>query len=96
MLAQRNEIGEEHPLAYESRKLLPRERKFSTIEKEPLAIVEGMRHFQVYLEGTEFTIETDHDPLTHLAKLKVVTGELGGGRYQCNLTTTLSTASPAD
>ena len=38
VLAQRNEIGEEHPLAYGSRKLLPRERKFSTIEKEALAI----------------------------------------------------------
>ena len=39
VLAQRNEIGEEHPLAYGSRKLLPRERKFSTIVKESLAIV---------------------------------------------------------
>ena len=70
VLAQRNEIGEEHPLAYGSRKLLPRERKFTTIEKEALAIVEGTRHFRVHLEGTEFTIKTDHDPLTHLAKVK--------------------------
>ena len=31
VLAQRNEIGEEYPLAYGSRKLLPKERKFSTI-----------------------------------------------------------------
>ena len=77
VLAQRNEIGEEHPLAYGSRKLLPRERKFSTIEKEALAIVEGTRHFRIYLEGTEFTIETDHDPLTHLAKLKDSHGRIG-------------------
>ena len=77
VLAQRNEIGEEHPLAYGSRKLLTRERKFSTIEKEALAIVEGTRHFRVYLEGTEFTIETDHDPLTHLAKLKDSHGIIG-------------------
>ena len=77
VLAQRNEIREEHPLAYGSRKLLPRERKFSTIEKEALVIVEGIRHFRVYLERTEFTIETDHDPLTHLAKLKDSQGRIG-------------------
>ena len=45
MLTQRNEIGKEHPFASGSRKLLPRERKFSTIEKEDLSIVEGTRHF---------------------------------------------------
>ena len=77
VLAQSNEISEEYPLAYGSRKLLPRERKFFTIVKETLAIVEGTRYFRVFLEGTEFTIETDHDPLTHLSKLKDSQGRIG-------------------
>ena len=53
-----------------SRKLLPREMNYSAIEREGLAIVEGVKHFRVYLEGIHFTIETDHNPLTHLSRLK--------------------------
>ena len=57
----------------------PRERKFSTIEKEALAIIEDSKYFRVYLEGTEFTIEADYYPLTHLAKLKDSYGRIGSG-----------------
>ena len=67
VLSQKDELGDEHPIAYGSRKLLARETHYSTIEKEALAIVEGTRHFRVYLEGIPFTIETDHSPLTHMA-----------------------------
>ena len=44
-------MGDEHPIAYGSRKLLPRETKYLVIEREGLAIVEGVKHFRVYLEG---------------------------------------------
>ena len=63
-------MGDEHPIAYGSRKLLPRETKYSVIEREGLAIVEGVKHFRVYLEGVPFRIETDHNPLTQLSQLK--------------------------
>ena len=36
VLSQRGEDGQEHPLAFYSRKLLPRERKYLTVEKECL------------------------------------------------------------
>ena len=45
------EQDEEHPIAYFSKKLLPREQKYSTIEKECLAIKLGMQAFRVYLLG---------------------------------------------
>ncbi len=69
-LMQKNNEGIDHPVAYGSRKLLPRERNYSTIEREALAIVTGIKHFRTYVEGTKFVVETDHDALTHLATLK--------------------------
>ena len=47
VLSQKTENGEEHPVAYWSRKLLPRERRYSTIEKECLAIKLAVQAFQV-------------------------------------------------
>lgn len=41
--------GTPHPVAYASRKLLDRERKYATIEKEALAIVFGISKFDFYL-----------------------------------------------
>ena len=55
---------EEHPVAFASRKLLPREKNYSVIEKECVAIVWSLQVFYVYLFGQRFTIETDHQPLS--------------------------------
>ena len=46
-----------------SRKLLPREVNYATIE-ECLAIVWALRFFYTYLYGQSFTVETDHQPLS--------------------------------
>ena len=70
ILSKHDDDGDEHPIAFGSRKLLPREMNYSAIEREGLAIVEGVKHFRVYLEGIHFTIETDHNPLTNLSRLK--------------------------
>ncbi|XP_072180509.1 uncharacterized protein [Diadema setosum] len=61
---------EKFPIAYASRKLLPREQAYSTIERDCLALVWGISKFQVYLEGNEFTIETDHRPLAYISQAK--------------------------
>ena len=76
VLSQVNFKGEEHPIAFASKKLLPSERNYSAIEREALAIVKGIKHFRTYLEGTTFTIQTDHNPLTHLGNLKDSHGRL--------------------
>lgn len=70
VLSQRDDSGEEHPVAYYSRKLLPREVKYSTIEKECLAIKLACQAFRVYLLGRPFVIQTDHRALQWLDRLK--------------------------
>ena len=61
---------------YASRKLLDRETRYSTVERECLAIVWGVDKFSRYLIGREFVIETDHSPLTFLKKNKAANGRL--------------------
>ena len=70
VLTQRDKNGLEHPVSYYSRKLLPREQHYSTVEKELLAIKLATNAFRVYLFGRPFTIVTDHRSLEWLERLK--------------------------
>lgn len=54
------------PVSYASRKLSLRERRYSTIERECLAIVWLIGRFRTYLYSREFLLETDHQPLIYL------------------------------
>uniref|UniRef100_A0A803KCS2 Gypsy retrotransposon integrase-like protein 1 n=1 Tax=Xenopus tropicalis TaxID=8364 RepID=A0A803KCS2_XENTR len=76
VLSQVNTYGEEHPVAYLSRKLLPREAAYATIEKECLAIVWALQKLQPYLYGREFTVVTDHNPLSWLQRVSGDNGKL--------------------
>ena len=70
VLSQKDDDDNEHPVAYFSKKLLPRERRYSTIEKECLAIKLATHAFRVYLLGKPFTVQTDHHALEWLDRLK--------------------------
>ena len=52
------------PISYFSQKLSPSERKYSTFDRELLAIYRAIKHFRYFVEGRTFTIYTDHKPLT--------------------------------
>ncbi len=62
--------GEEKPVVFLSRKLLPRETRYSTIEKECLAIKWSLESLRYYLLGREFDLETDHRALTWIHTMK--------------------------
>ena len=70
VFSQKGKDGEEHPVMYLSRKLLPREENYPIIEKECLAIVWAVQKLHKYLYGRLFTIQTDHKPLTWLEQMK--------------------------
>eukprot|EP00253_Pinus_taeda_P036407 PITA_36407 len=52
-----------HPVAYESRKLLPHERLYSIYDKEMLAIMHALAKYRQYLVGNRFRVRTDHNSL---------------------------------
>ncbi|GFN81881.1 reverse transcriptase [Plakobranchus ocellatus] len=54
------------PCKYASRKLLPRETRYSTIERECLAIIYAVGQFYKYLALRSFILESDHKPLLFL------------------------------
>ena len=58
------------PIAYASYKLLDRETKYSTVERECLGIVWGIERFKHYLYGKKFILEVDHRPLVYLENFK--------------------------
>lgn len=57
--------GRPNPIAFFSRKLSKSESKYSTFDRELLAVYLAVRHFKHFLEGISFTILTDHMPLVH-------------------------------
>lgn len=60
----------DRPIQFYSRTLTDTETRYSTIQKELLAIIESIRAFRPYLYGRSFILITDHKPLVHLFSLK--------------------------
>ncbi|XP_066595495.1 uncharacterized protein [Prorops nasuta] len=59
-----------HPIGFFSRKLSPTERRYSTYDRELLAMFAAVKHFEYLVEGRHFVIRTDHKPLIHAFQQK--------------------------
>ena len=70
VLTQRDIDGLNRPVSYFSKKYSRNQRNYSTVEKETLALILALQHFDVYVSGAQITVFTDHNPLTFLNKMK--------------------------
>ena len=68
--------GKEVVLAYGGRELTVTEKRYSTTEREALAVVDGIKRYQPYLSGKRFFVHTDHGSLSWLMKVRDPTGRL--------------------
>ena len=72
VLIQEDDDGLDHPIAYFSKKLNKHQCNYSTIEKETLALVLAIQHFEIYISAGMFPVQvfTDHNPLKYLHRFK--------------------------
>jgi len=71
VLSQQFSDGE-HPIAFISHKLSPAESNYPVHELELLAIVTCLKKWRCYLEGSPFTVRTDHASLALIRKQKTM------------------------
>lgn len=71
VLLQEDAHGIDHPVSYFSRKFNRHQLGYSTIEKEALALLFALQHFEVYLGSSEKPVQvfTDHNPLVFLSRM---------------------------
>lgn len=63
LLQQLEEQKDQRPVGYWSYSLNDAERNFSTTERECYAVVTAIISLRTYIEGTTFSVRTDHDAL---------------------------------
>ncbi|KAK7095116.1 hypothetical protein V1264_006567 [Littorina saxatilis] len=68
--------GKPFPVSNASKKLSGAEKNYSTMEKECLAIVWGIKKFELYLQGVKFVLQTDHKSLTYLNSAKFMNNRI--------------------
>ena len=76
VLFQKDDKGNEKPICYASRTLTKTEQRYSTSEREMLAIYYWIRYWRLYLWGTHFQVFTDHSPLIGVKTKKDITRRL--------------------
>ena len=92
ILGQLDDNGKERVVAYGGRSMNNSERKWGITDKEGLALIEGIKHFKVYLTGKHFMVYTDHTALTSLRHLSKQQAGYGGATFFKGLTSPLYTS----
>ena len=77
VLLQFGDDGKPHLVSYYSTALQQSQKNWSATSKEAFALIMADRHWRVYLAGTKFVLNSDHNPLTHLRSQKDPRGKFG-------------------
>ena len=70
ILMQEDDNGDLHVVAYASKTFSDTESRYDTTEREALAIIWALEHFNTYVEGHQYTIITDHQALSFIKQSK--------------------------
>ena len=75
ILQQRDALGRAHPVAYYSKSLQPAERNYEIHDKELLAIIQALKHFRHYLQGSPHVTQilSDHANLRYFTTKQTLT-----------------------
>ena len=65
----------EHPIAFESKKLSETEKRYTTQEKELLAMIHCLKAWRHYLLGSNFVVKTDNTIISHFLTQPKLTAE---------------------
>ncbi|GFU72564.1 retrovirus-related Pol polyprotein from transposon 17.6 [Trichonephila clavipes] len=76
ILKQQKPNGNQHSIAFHSRRLRNYEINYTITELECLAIIDSLDKFHCYLHGSHFTVHTDHNALVWLKNFKNPTARL--------------------
>jgi len=76
VLLQEQLTGPDRPIGYWSRSLTSAEAAYDTTERECLAVVWAVTMLEPYLQGTRFTIRTDHEALRWILTMTDAKGKL--------------------
>ncbi|KAB0803020.1 hypothetical protein PPYR_05206 [Photinus pyralis] len=68
--------GERHVVAWASRMLHERETRYTTYERELLALVWALGKFRIYLLGKQFTVFTDNSSLTYIKTCRLLSARI--------------------
>ena len=74
VLSQKDEDNRERVIAYASRSLNKAERNYGITDKECLAVIWAIKHFEQYLGLLPFQVVTDHSALKYLQTAKIPSG----------------------
>ena len=70
VLLQDDIHGVEHHMCYFEKKCDVHQKHYSTMEKEALALILALRHFDVYVSGAPLLVSTDHNPLVSINSMR--------------------------
>ncbi|KAG1167670.1 hypothetical protein G6F71_009436 [Rhizopus microsporus] len=76
VLLQKDDHGLLHPIAFESKKLSSAERGYPPQERELIGILHALRTWRCFIDGSDYLVYTDHNPLQYLRSQKKPTPRL--------------------